>query len=220
MKPKIILATTNNSKIAPFLFAWNKLELSETYELLTFKDIESKPDFEVEKNTGSFEKDALKKAVEYAKYLNLPTISIDRGLEIPSLDNWPGTNSKDVLLGFSEETKGLVKEDRSRRENEIEIARYIIDKIKDEERKMNSVYGIAISLPNGESASDLVVYPGKASKELVLTDHSWNYDWFYIPDGLNTTLSSLSKEEYIEYTGNHLWTITDRVVEFIESKIL
>lgn len=214
MKTKIILATTNNSKIKPFMYAWDKGGLSDKYEILTFKDVE-KPDFEVDEDTDSFEKDALKKAIEYSRYLNLPTISLDRGIEIPSLNNWPGTNSKDVFLGFSEETKKFIKENRSDKDNQIEIAQYVLDKIRDPEKIVNSVYGIAISLPTGESISDLVIYPGKASEELVITDVGWNYDWFYIPSKMSSTLSSLTEEEYIEFTGTHLWTITDKIIEFM-----
>ncbi len=81
---------------------------------------------------------------------------------------------------------------------------------------MNSVYGIAISLPSGESISDLVIYPGKASEELVVTDVGWNYDWFYIPSKMSSTLSSLTEEEYIEFTGTHLRTITDKIIKFID----
>ena len=214
MKTKIVLATTNSSKIKPFIYAWNKSELSDRYEILTFKDIE-KPDFEVDEDTDSFEKDALKKALEYSKFLNLPTIALDRGIEIPSLNNWPGTKSKDVFLGYSEETKQYINPDRSVKENEIEIAKYVADKIKDPQRLVNSVYGIAIALPDGRSESDLVIFGGKASKELVITEVGWNYDWFYIPNNLNSTLSSLSKDEYIEFTGTYMWTITDKIIRFL-----
>lgn len=67
MKPKIVLATTNSSKIEPFLFSWNQNKLVEKFELLTFKDIQDKLDFEVEEDTGSFETDAVKR---YAEFLN------------------------------------------------------------------------------------------------------------------------------------------------------
>lgn len=48
MKQQIVLATTNSSKMKPFVYSWNKIGLSNDYELLTFKDIENKPDFEVD----------------------------------------------------------------------------------------------------------------------------------------------------------------------------
>ncbi len=219
MKPKIVLATTNGSKIKPFMYSWNKNGLSEKYEILTFKDIE-KPDFEVEEDTNSFEKDALKKALEYSKYLNLPTISLDRGIEIPSLNNWPGTKSKDIFLGYSKETKHFLNPSRSDKENQIEIAKYVADKIKDLKRIVNSVYGIAIALPDGKSESDLVTFSGKASNELIITDVGWNYDWFYIPNNHTSTLSSFSQEEYIEFTGTYLWPITDKIVEFVNSYVI
>lgn len=217
MKQQIVLATTNSSKMKPFVYSWNKIGLSNDYELLTFKDIENKPDFEVDQDTCSFKKDALKKALEYSKYLNLPTISVDRGIEIPSLNNWPGTKSKEVFVGYSEETKQFIKSDRTQKENEIEIANYINNKIKDRDRIVNSVYGIAIALPNGRSESDLVVFEGTASKELIITEVGWNYDWFYIPNNMSSTLSSLTSEEYIEFTGTYLWPITDKIVKFISS---
>lgn len=215
MNPKIVLATTNNSKIKPFIYSWNKSDLSNRYDLLTFRDIENKPDFEVGEDTGSFEKDALKKAIEYSKYLNLPTISLDRGIEIPSLNNWPGTKSKEVFVGYSDETKHFINTDRSVKENEIEIAQYVANKIKDPERIVNSVYGIAIALPDGSCTSDLVTYTGRASKELVITDVGWNYDWFFIPNNLENPLSTLSNNEYTEFTGTYLWPITDKIIQFM-----
>lgn len=219
MKPEIILATTNNSKISPFLYSWNKNNLSDKYELLTFKDIENKPAFEVEEDTGSFEKDALKKAIEYSKYISLPTISLDRGIEIPSLNDWPGTKSKEIFVGYSDETKQFINPNRSEKENQIEIAKYVADKIEDPERVVNSVYGIAIALPDGRSASDLVTFTGKASKELLITEVGWNYDWFYIPNNLKSPLSSLTKEEYTEFTGTYLWPITDKIIRFIKANL-
>lgn len=88
-----------------------ELSLNATRDIIKRK-LKKKPDFEVDEDTDSFEKDALKKALEYSKFLNLPTISLDRGIEIPSLNNWPGTKSKDVFLGYSEETKDFINSNR------------------------------------------------------------------------------------------------------------
>jgi len=216
---KIILATTNSSKINPFRFAWDRIGLNSKYNLLTFNDIDPKPNFEVLENTGSFEKDALKKAIEYSKFLNLPTISIDRGIEIPSLNNWPGTKSKDVFYGYSYETKHLISNKRAQKDNLIAITQYILNKIAEPKRIVNSVYGIAIALPDGRHSSDLVIHPGKASKKLVISDVGWNYDWFFIPKGLNKTLSSLEYADYISFTGKYLWPITKKIFSFINENI-
>lgn len=218
-RPKIILATTNSSKIEPFMYSWNKSGLADEYEILTFKDIQ-KPDFEVEENTNSFENDALKKALEYSKHLDLPTISLDRGIEIPSLNNWPGTNSKDVFLGMSDETKHFIDQQKSDKDIAIEICNYVLSKIQDAGRVVNSVYGIAVALPDGKSASDLVTFSGKASKSLFIGNAGWNYDWFFIPDSLDSTLSALTEEEYIKFTGTYMWPITNKIAEFIRNSIL
>lgn len=218
MRTEIILATTNNSKIQPFLYSWKTNKLDEQFELKTFKDI-GKPNLEVEEDTESFEKDALKKAIAYSKYFNKPTISLDRGIEIPSLDNWPGTLSKDVFTGSSAETKQFNRKDRDLKENEIEMAQYVLDKIIDFERKVVSSYGIAVALPNGESISDVVKFDGTASDELVITEVGWNYDWFYIPHNLGKTLSSLTKDEYVAFTGTYLWPVTERIKKFLFESI-
>lgn len=34
---------------------------------------------------------------------------------------------------------------------------------------------------------------------------------------MSSTLSSLTSEEYIEFTGTYLWPITDKIVKFISS---
>jgi hypothetical protein len=105
------------------------------------------------------------------------------------------------------------------KENEIEMAQYVLDKITDPERKVISSYGIAIALPNGESISDEVKFEGKASDELVITDIGWNYDWFYMPHNINKTLSSLPKDEYVEFTGTYLWPITNKIISFLNLNV-
>lgn len=96
-KPQILFATTNDHKIRLFKIAWEaRPEIAEKFELLTLNDLPKKDIPHIVEDSGSFEKDVLIKAKEYAKIYNLPIISQDRGFIFDAL-NCLGTDSKKVF---------------------------------------------------------------------------------------------------------------------------
>lgn len=216
---KVLLATTNGSKFKPFKKAWFDLGLNKEFELVTLLDIEDK-NIDVKEDTGDFEKDSIKKALEYAKAYNMISISLDRGIEISSLDNWPGTKTKEVFAGREDVRFLYDSVDTSDQSAETEYGQdiyrseLVLRKIKDD-RRVNSVYGIAIALPDGSFASDKVIVNGTASDSLRITKLGYYYDWFFVPEGEIRTLSELSEEEYLEYSSKVLWPITPKIKEFL-----
>lgn len=79
---KIVVATTNPGKIREI-----KQILTE-YELVTLKDINC--DIDVIEDGETFKDNALKKAREICKAVNMDCIADDSGLCIDEYDGWPG----------------------------------------------------------------------------------------------------------------------------------
>lgn len=200
--------------------AWEKSGLDNYYHLIKLKELELSKDVELEEDTESFEGDALKKAEEYCKTLNLPTISIDRGIEFMALNGWPGTKTKEAFSGsdktiFDFEALNL---NLSGDEDDIKRSRTILDRIKNKNRGMKSVYGIAVAFPDGEKISDLVAVQGRASEELKITSTGYFYDWFFIPKGYDKTLSEFSEYEYFKLASEILWPISKKIKKFLIGK--
>lgn len=213
---QILLATTNKSKLLPFRLAWENAGFNDKYQLLTFNDIEKK-DFDVDEDTGSFESDALKKALEYAEFYKIPTISLDRGIEIEALENWPGTKTKEVIYGDDK----VVYEDIHKFVNKSitdvakENCEMILNKLEGRERTMYSVYGIAFSFPDRNSVSETVRVKGKVNDKLNITKIGHAFDWFFIPEGYNKTFSQFTENEYLDFAANTLWTFPKKIQDFI-----
>ena len=219
-KNKIIIATTNQSKLKPFLMAWEKSGLNQFYYLIQLKELKLIEKIEVNEDTGGFETDALKKAKTYCQVLNLPTIALDRGVGFEALDLWPGTKTKKVFAGSDKRIFNFdaFKLNLTGEEADIKRSRAILDKIKDKNRKIESGYGIAVVFPDGSEVSELVVIKGKASNELRITSTGYFYDWFFMPEGYDKTLSEFSEDWYLEYTSNVLWPIPNKTKSFLIDK--
>ena len=216
-KKKIFIATTNKSKLRPFTMAWKKLGLDKCYHLVNLAELELLGDIKIKEDTGSFEGDALKKAEGYSRIINLPTIAIDRGIEFEALDGWPGTKTKEVFSGSDETIFNFEALKLNLTGNELDIKRSqaILNKIKDKDRGVKSVYGIAVVFPSGEKASELVTVEGKAAHKLKITSTGYFYDWFFVPKGYNKTLSEFSEHNYLEFVSETLWPIPDRIRKFL-----
>ncbi|MCH7759255.1 hypothetical protein IID20_02780, partial [Patescibacteria group bacterium] len=78
--------------------------------------------------------------------------------------------------------------------------------------------GIAVVFPDGAEVSELVVIKGKASNELRITSTGYFYDWFFMPEGYDKTLSEFSEDWYLEYTSNVLWPIPNKTKSFLIDK--
>ena len=87
MFKKILVATINIGKLEEYKNFLDPLG----YEVVSLKD-EGISD-EAPENGVSFTEIAEKKAKFYAKYTNLPLVAEDSGLEILSMDGFPGINS-------------------------------------------------------------------------------------------------------------------------------
>ncbi|MCX6646847.1 MAG: RdgB/HAM1 family non-canonical purine NTP pyrophosphatase [bacterium] len=89
---KLLIATTNQGKVREI----GKLisDLPITILHLGDPSIPSMP--ESPEDGKTFEENAIQKAKHYGTLSKIPTVAEDAGLEIPSLNNWPGVNSARV----------------------------------------------------------------------------------------------------------------------------
>ena len=83
---EILIATTNHGKVLEI-----KSCLGNEINLLSLKDIESV--MEIEEDGKTFEENARKKAIGYAKASGYITIADDSGLVIDALNGAPGVHS-------------------------------------------------------------------------------------------------------------------------------
>ena len=219
-KPKILFATTNDHKIRLFKIAWLDKKLDQKFELVTLNDIQKNDLGYINEDSGSFTGDATLKAVQYAKAYNLPTISQDRGFVFLAL-NWPGTDSKKVFtldethefkVGKWSETKDLY----------FERSKEVLAKIDGLDRKMQVIQGLCLAMPNGELIAQEFVLNGRANskcKESV-SGAGGMYDWFFVPDGLDHTISEFkTKKEQDNYVALKMYPITNKIVDFLYSKV-
>lgn len=115
---KILIATHNPAKLKEIIEYLSDLPI----EFVSLQDIGITE--EVEEDTGSYEGNSQKKAIEYAKLSGLPAISDDGGLEIAALGGAPGVDShyfagkdgteEDIIEKMKQVLKGVKKENKTR----------------------------------------------------------------------------------------------------------
>ncbi len=212
-KPKVLFASNNNHKIRLFKTSWNNQGLDQKFELITPSDLPKIQTEHIEENSGSFAGDALIKAQSWAKIYNLPTISQDRGFIFEAL-NWPGTDSKKVMFGDEKKIYNSQNWESEKTDN-LERAKKVLTKIDGKNRNMTVIQALAIVLPNGEFVVEEKINPGIASEQ-VIDKIGGAFDWFFIPKGLNHTLSQFAtKEQKEQYEAENLYPITPKIIDFL-----
>ncbi|MCX6726550.1 MAG: hypothetical protein NTY75_01895 [Candidatus Shapirobacteria bacterium] len=208
---ELLVATTNKSKIEPFLYSCRKLGLDKMYKFVNPKGLGINID--VEENSGSFVGDSELKARAYCQASGLMSVSFDRGIEFEALGGWPGTETKKELTGNEKMILGV----DNQYESDVTNTRKLLDKLNGEtNRTIYFGYGIALAMPNGEIVSDEVRTKGSAANELRITKLGYYFDWFFIPENRAITLSEMTSKEYHEYTATTLWPITAKIVDVLK----
>jgi len=173
---KILIATTNEGKIAEFrsLLSDERLEF---IGLDAFSDI---PDIEETGNT--FAENAKLKAVSYSSYFGLHTLADDSGLEVEALNGRPGV--------FSARYGGV----------NIDYAakiRLLLDEINAAEKRSRTasfVSHIVFASPDGDVLFEAEgVCEGSNAFE-PKGSNGFGYDPVFIPDGFEKTFGELSDE--------------------------
>lgn len=172
---KIVLATNNKDKIDEIQAILSHPKLI----LLSLRDFPDPP--ELKESGLSFKENALQKAMTAAKYLNLPALADDSGLEVDALDGAPGIFSAryagpaaDADANNAKLLEALAETPHARR-----TARY---------RCVAACFiPPGITLITGGALEGIIAYEPKG-------DAGFGYDPLFIPKGMQVTCAQLTKE--------------------------
>ena len=173
---KILIATTNEGKIAEF----RSLLSDERLEFIGLDALSDIPD--VEETGNTFAENAKLKAVAYSSYFGLHTLADDSGLEVEALNGRPGV--------FSARYGGV----------NIDYAakiRLLLDEINAAEKRSRTasfVSHIVFASPDGDVLFEAEgVCEGSIAFE-PKGSNGFGYDPVFIPDGFDQTFGELSDD--------------------------
>ena len=170
---KILVATGNNGKLVELKALFADLPV----ELISLNDLPQK--LEVLEDGDTFAQNALKKAEEYYKFTNIPTIADDSGICVDALDGFPGIRSARFIgegKKPEEYNEALLKllEDKNDRKARYVAALAFIYAPKDRFMCEGTLKGRIDFAPKGSCG--------------------FGYDPIFIPDGCENTVAELGLE--------------------------
>lgn len=171
---QIIIASNNQGKIKDFQVQLTPLG----FDVKGLADLNI--NFEVEETGKTFEENAILKAVETAKFLNLPVIADDSGLVVPALNGQPGV--------YSARFAGEPKSDERNNQKLLELM------TNQSQRYAYFECVLALAMPNGK----VQIFTGRCEGEIaeqLIGDEGFGYDpLFYLPQ-LSKTMAQLKSQE-------------------------
>ena len=171
---ELIVASTNQGKIKEIRAMLKDIDI----EVLAMKDVLD-DDIEIEENGTTFKENALIKASTIAKIVNKPVLADDSGLEVDALDKQPGIYSARFL---GADTSYEIKN------------QYIIDAVKDKDRKARFVCAMALVIPGQEPILIEETMEGMINDKIE-GENGFGYDpIFYFPP-CKMTSAMMSMEE-------------------------
>jgi XTP/dITP diphosphohydrolase len=171
----IIIASNNKGKIVEYKAMLEPLG----YNVMS--QSEAGVNIEVEETGTTFEENAFLKANAIYQLKHTAVLADDSGLEVEYLNGEPGI--------YSARYKGL--------ETSEERRRCVLEQMEGlpmEQRKARFVCSICFIKQNGEKIVVNGIYNGYISNE-ERGDNGFGYDPIFIPEGRNTTVAEISKEE-------------------------
>ena len=185
----ILVATTNAGKLK---------ELGEMLDMdAEFKSLADYPPIpEVEEDGDTFEANAAKKALEYARATGLWTIADDSGLVIDALDGAPGVHSA-RFSGEKSSNKTLIDH------KNIEKVLELLKGTPTEKRTGRFVCSICLASPENILAQTEGTVEG-AITETEQGTGGFGYDPIFLVNGINKTAAELEPDEKneISHRGN------------------
>ena len=169
---QIVLATRNHHKKQELI----ALLQDVTVSIRTLDDFPEAPD--VVEDGDTCEANAMKKAVEIARYTGLPAVADDTGLEVDALDGRPGAFAARYAgehASYEDNCRKLLHELRG------------IPAIR---RGARFVTAAAIAFPAGQNASVRGVLEGSIAEETT-GSHGFGYDPIFIVPEYQQTLAEL-----------------------------
>lgn len=173
---ELVLATRNPHKGQELLRLLGELDLT----VHTLERFPSAP--EVIEDGDSCEANAVKKAVEIARFTGLPAVADDTGLEVEALGGRPG------VFAARYAGDGATYEDNWRK------LLGELQSVPQDKRRARFITVVAIALPNGRVETSCGVLEGRISERPAGTG-GFGYDpVFWVPE-LGKTLAELTPEE-------------------------
>jgi len=171
---KIILATTNNGKLADVKEILKDIDV----QILSFLDFNDYP--EVEETGKTFLENAILKAKAVFEKYNIPSIGDDSGLESFQLNGEPGIYSARYAgINANDEKNNLKLIGKLKSFPEPHKGRFVCAAVYFDGQHINSTFG--------EVKGEIINKPrGK---------NGFGYDPLFVPDGYNLTMAELSHEE-------------------------
>ena len=172
---QIVLATRNHHKKQELIALLQDVNVS----IRTLDDFPEAPD--VVEDGDTCEANAMKKAVEIARYTGLPAVADDTGLEVDALDGRPGAFAARYAgehASYEDNCRKLLHELRG------------IPAIR---RGARFVTVAAIAFPTGQTASVRGVLEGSIAEETT-GSHGFGYDPIFIVPEYQQTLAELSPD--------------------------
>ena len=177
---EIVIASSNEGKIK------EAQEILQEYKIISMAELGVQID--VEEDQDTFEKNAIKKAEEFAKATGgKMCIADDSGIEIEYLNGFPGVNTKRWLKGTDRE-RNLA----------------IIEKLKGVEKQRRKIrFTTAIALSDGKQTICESAYIDGFVAEEVRGENGFGFDEiFELENG--KTLAQISQEEKNELSARRL----------------
>ncbi|MBA2484794.1 MAG: RdgB/HAM1 family non-canonical purine NTP pyrophosphatase [Nitrospira sp.] len=172
---QIVLATRNRHKKQELVALLQDLNIS----ILTLDDFPDAPD--VVEDGDTCEANAMKKAVEIARYTQLPAVADDTGLEVDALGGRPGAFAARYAgehASYEDNCRKLLHELRG---------------TPPSERGARFVTVAAIAGPDGETMSVQGVLEGSIAEEAAGA-HGFGYDPVFIVPAYHQTLAELAPD--------------------------
>lgn len=174
MYQEIVIATNNKNKVREYR------EIFKEYPLVFYSLDDLNLQIDPDETGSSYEENALIKARECAKYVSLPIIADDSGLEISAFDNNPGIYSARYSKTFV-----------SQKEANLQI-------VKELEGETNRQAKFVCVIVLYVSKNKCLVFRGETNGKIVEKlegNNGFGYDPIFLEDDTNKTYAAMSKDE-------------------------
>jgi XTP/dITP diphosphohydrolase len=172
----IVLATRNRKKVEEI----RRIFGGRNVRFVTLDAFPDCPD--VEENGKTFRANAVKKAVQVARFTNCPAVADDSGLEVFALGKAPGV--------FSARYAGLGADDRKNVRKLLAEMKHL----NGEERNARFVCCIALALPDGRHKTFTGYARGSIGKR-PKGSNGFGYDPLFCPEGHKRTFAEMTADE-------------------------
>jgi len=203
MTPELLIATTNQGKVAEIRHALEGLGL----KLLSLADFPNPPS--VAEDAETFEGNARKKARHYAQWSGKATLADDSGLVVDALGGRPGVHSS-----------RYAGEKATDEDNRQKLLHELKD-VPEEKRGAAFVCCLALATPEGRE----IVVEGRCEGRITLApkgENGFGYDplFFYPPLGRTTAELSLEEKHTISHRGRALERLKQALAGFLTDHAL